>query len=98
MLIDWPDEACIRILQNTIPALGPDSRIVILDQILPLQGATFSCVSHDLSMMLFSGMDRTERQWRELLDKAGLLIVKLTLPSPEAGELSFDAMIEAVLK
>ena len=56
----------------------------------------FSSVSHDISMIAFSGMDRTEKQWRELQKVAGLSVVKLTLPSPEAGELSFDATIETM--
>lgn len=35
---DWPDKYCIRILQNTIPALKPGSRIVINDRLLPERG------------------------------------------------------------
>ena len=48
----------------------------------------------DLSMMAFGGLERTERQWRELLEGAGLTIARMDGPKP--GSLSQDGVLEAV--
>lgn len=47
-------------------------------------------------MMTFAGKERTERQWRELLEGVGLTVVKVKGPGP--GSLSLDGSIEAVLE
>ena len=47
-------------------------------------------------MMTFAGTDRTERQWRELLEAAGLTLIRIE--GPKKGSLSLDGTIEAVLR
>ncbi len=49
----------------------------------------------DISMMAFSGMERTETQWLELLKSVGLSIVRIEYP--DQGSRSPDCMIEANL-
>lgn len=49
----------------------------------------------DLTMMTFAGKERTERQWRELLEGVGLTVVRIN--GPVVGSLSLDGSIEAVL-
>ena len=71
---------------------------MIQEQVVPIQGASLLNVGMDLSMMLFSGMERSEKQWGTLLDSAGLQIVKITPPKPHKHEIAFDSMIEAVRK
>ncbi|KAL4250246.1 hypothetical protein ABKN59_003125 [Abortiporus biennis] len=34
ILHDWPDDECIQILSSLVPALGPNSRILISDQVM----------------------------------------------------------------
>lgn len=92
---DWPDETCRQILANTIAALTPNySRIVIVDQILQDNSAPAFSALMDLSMMTFGGMERTRRQWRELLERVGLTITRIDDPSPSS--LSRDGNLEAV--
>ena len=98
VLHDWPDEANRKILLHVVPALAPESRIVIQEQVVPTKGASMLNVGVDISMMLFSGMERSEKQWSALLDSAGFQIVKITPPNPPKGEIAFDSMIEAILK
>ena len=71
---------------------------MIQEQVVPVQGASLLNVGIDISMMLFSGMERSEKQWGALLDSAGLQIVKITPPKPHKHEITFDSMIEAVPK
>ena len=94
---NWPSNACRQIIANTLPALTPNfSRIIIVDQVVPNTGASAFTAFMDISMMAFGGMERTERQWRELLESAGLVIIKIENPSP--GSLSRDSVIEAMLR
>ncbi|KAK4696371.1 hypothetical protein P7C71_g1528, partial [Lecanoromycetidae sp. Uapishka_2] len=94
---NWPDVICHRILANTIDALTPNhSRIVIVDQVLPDTGASAFSAFMDLSMMTFGGMERTERQWGELLEGVGLSVVRIE--GPNAASLSRDGTVEAVLR
>ena len=98
VLHDWPDEACQKILENVKPALAPYSRVVIQDQVVPTTGATFLNVGVDIAMMIFSGMERSEKQWKTLLGSAGLEIVRILPPEPHPKEIAFFSTIEAVMK
>jgi len=91
---DWPDATCRQILQNTLPALVPGkSKLVIVDIVVPEVGASpFTCMM-DISMMAFGGMERTEKQWRALLEGVGLRIVRIE--GPKTGSLTGDSVIEA---
>ena len=70
------------------------SKLIIGDHILPDKGTPLIAACTDLTMMIFhSGMERCRRQWRDLLDSAGLEIVGFW-PPPGIG----DGIIEAMLK
>ncbi|GMG41690.1 unnamed protein product [Aspergillus oryzae var. brunneus] len=81
---DWPDYICHKILVNTISAMNAEySRILIADFVLPDTGAALLQASIDIQMMsIGSGMERSERQWRELLGAAGLEITGIWSGSP----------------
>ena len=54
------------------------SRILIDDYVLPNKGASFRGPSMDFLMMMYaSGIERTIRQWENLLGTCGLTIVKV---------------------
>lgn len=94
---NWPLGACRQILTNTLPALTPNlSRLFIIDQVVPDSGASAFTAFMDISMMAFGGMERTERQWRELLESVGLTVMRIE--SPSSDSLSRDSVIEAMLK
>ena len=70
------------------------SKLVLGEYCLPNMGAPLFAAGLDLSMMiLHSGMERSEKQWRALLEEVGLEIIGIW-PPPGNG----DAIIEAVLK
>ena len=65
------------ILANIIEALGPDSRILIDDMIVPNQNAHWQTTQLDIQMMTsLASLERTHNQWYELIGKAGLKIIK----------------------
>ncbi|GKZ17726.1 hypothetical protein AbraIFM66951_010868 [Aspergillus brasiliensis] len=92
---DWPDHICRKILVNTISAMDPEySRIIIVDFVLPDTNAPLLQSSLDIQMMsIGSGVERSERQWRELLDEAGLEITGIWNSNP-----GMESVIEAVPK
>ncbi|KAL8630485.1 hypothetical protein Q9189_003840, partial [Teloschistes chrysophthalmus] len=75
ILHDYPDEKCIEILHRTIDAMGAQSLILIDDMVLPNVGAHEHATELDLTMMsVLASMERSEIEWRNLLERAGLHI------------------------
>ncbi|TGO09619.1 hypothetical protein BTUL_0159g00040 [Botrytis tulipae] len=78
ILHDWPDDKAVIILKNLIPALGPESRILIDDMVLPNENVHWQAAQLDLTMMsALDSKERTEEQWRSLINAAGLKILKI---------------------
>ncbi|KAG9205029.1 hypothetical protein G6514_009488 [Epicoccum nigrum] len=78
ILHDWTDEDCVRILQNIVPALSSNSRIVIDEVVLPDTNVPWQCAFMDLTMMSsLGGRERSEEEWISLLSRAGLQIDEL---------------------
>jgi len=91
---DWDDESALRILGNVRQALAarPNGRLIVVDMVLPEDSQPHPGKLLDLLMLMFpGGRERTEAEWRSLLDKAGFIITKIL--STKAA----DSVIEAVL-
>ncbi|KAL3429528.1 S-adenosyl-L-methionine-dependent methyltransferase [Aspergillus tetrazonus] len=74
---------CLQILQNTICAMGPDSRILIVDFVLPDIDTPLFQSSLDIQMMcLGSGVERSRSEWANLLGRVGLEIRGVWSVSP----------------
>lgn len=58
--------------------MSPGSSLLIDDWVLPDVGAPLAGASEDMFMLLLlSGMERSERQWKAVLNSAGLEIKKI---------------------
>ncbi|KAI9039782.1 putative O-methyltransferase [Aspergillus affinis] len=78
VLHDFPDESCVKILQNIIPAMTSESRILIDETVLPDTNVSWQATMGDLYMMFMAGgKERSERQWRDLAGSAGLQVTHL---------------------
>lgn len=54
------------------------SKLIINDIVIPATGATRFQTQSDMTMMAFLGaMERTEAQWRHIIDEAGLKVVSI---------------------
>lgn len=74
----WPDDLCKDVLGRVRDAMTPGySRLLINDHVVPATGAHWETSALDILMMtLHSAKERTEAQWRHLLeDVAGLRIL-----------------------
>lgn len=77
VLHDWPDKQARQILSNVKDAMSADSILLISENVLPETGVTLFSASTDLIMMgNFAALERTEAQFRTLLDSVGLELVK----------------------
>ncbi|KAL3458168.1 S-adenosyl-L-methionine-dependent methyltransferase [Aspergillus heterothallicus] len=77
VLHDWNDEDCVKILKATIPAMRPNSRIVIDEVVLPDGKIPWQAAWLDIVMATSVGTtERTRSEWEALLQAAGLRIVE----------------------
>ncbi|CAG8054166.1 unnamed protein product [Penicillium salamii] len=90
---DWPDHICQKILLNTAAAMDPTySRIIIVDFVLPDTNAGRMQSAMDIQMMsIGAGVERSKRQWTELLASVGLRINGIWNFSP-----GMESIIEVV--
>ncbi|KAK8108548.1 hypothetical protein PG984_014349 [Apiospora sp. TS-2023a] len=69
------DAELVQLLKQIVPAMAPDSKVLIAENILSDdgEGTAFSTVT-DMIMLCIGGKERTERGFREVLDRAGLTV------------------------
>jgi hypothetical protein len=72
VLHDWTDEQCRAILRNSRKALAPAGRLLVLEMLIPEDGAWHPSVWSDLGMMVLTGgRERGAAEFRALLGDAG---------------------------
>ena len=74
---------------------SPSSKLIIIDLVLPRTNAGPFETLMDLQMIAFGGMERTEKQWRDLLEGEGLRIERFV--KLEAGTQIPEHLIECVV-
>ncbi|KAK3173586.1 hypothetical protein OEA41_006918 [Lepraria neglecta] len=79
ILHDWPDDQCKKLLGHVVDAMGPDSRLLIADTVIPdrVQREDLYCYWMDMTMLTFAGKERSEADWRDLFESVGLDLVKV---------------------
>jgi len=78
VLHNWDDERALTILGNIKRAMLPESRLVIIEILLPEGNEPNLGFLTDLNLLaLFGGKERTERETRELLSTAGFSIERI---------------------
>jgi hypothetical protein len=95
ILHDWSNYKSIEILKNVVEAMKPGySKLYIHEMIVPETQVPPYIAMLDMTMMCFNaGLERTARQWKELLAEVGLEVVKVW-PPPEEGA---GGVVEAIL-
>ncbi|KAJ8132202.1 hypothetical protein O1611_g1425 [Lasiodiplodia mahajangana] len=93
ILHDWPDAECIKILKITAAAMAPGySKLLLSEFVLPSKNTPLYPALLDVNMMaVLNGMERTEAQFTELLDAAGLRVVRFWSIGSEV-----EGLVEAV--
>jgi hypothetical protein len=72
VLHDWPDEACIRLLRNLRRVIPDGARLLVIEALLPTEpGPAFAKLTDVEMLVLTGGRERTEREYRALLERSG---------------------------
>ena len=83
---DWSEEQCLTILGHCRQAMHPESRLLIIEMVLPAGNTPHPGKMLDMMMLVGpGGQERTEPEYAALLAKAGL---KLTRVVPTASPVS----------
>ncbi|KAG7294536.1 hypothetical protein NEMBOFW57_004611 [Staphylotrichum longicolle] len=79
VLHDWPDETARQILQQLVPAMEKGySRLLIHEHVVSSERPSARVTVLDITMMAFlAAAERTEEQWRDLVESVGLRVVKI---------------------
>jgi hypothetical protein len=86
ILHDWGDERSIQILRRCREAMGNDVRLLVVDAVVPPGNDPHPSKIMDMLMMvLVEGQERTEQEFGELFQQAGLRLTKVI---PTASVLS----------
>ena len=85
---DWDDERSVAILRTCRSAMRASARLLIVEVVVPDRPGTSPLdqmiASTDLNMMVVTGgKERTESQYRALLDAAGFTLARI-VPTPAA--------------
>jgi len=69
---DWSDEECTTLLRNCHHALKPTGKILLVEMVIPSDNSPSMAQAMDMNMLvLLTGKERTESQYRDLLTAAG---------------------------
>ncbi|MCK9276065.1 MAG: acetylserotonin O-methyltransferase [Syntrophales bacterium] len=83
ILHDWPDERCRAILANCRYAMKKESRLLIIEMIVPPGNEPSVAKLLDLEMLVMTGgRERTEAEFKSLLESSGFKLSRI-LPAKE---------------
>ena len=71
---DWSDDNAKKILDSLKQAMASHSKLLICDVVVPDYRPHPRKVMRDLNMLLVGGMERSQEQWRALLEGNGFVI------------------------
>jgi hypothetical protein len=75
---DWSEDQCLSILGNCRRAMKSSARLLIIEMVLPTDDTAHPGKMLDMIMLsLTGGQERTEPEYRALLEKAGFRLTRL---------------------
>ena len=91
---DWSESQCLTILGNCRRAMKPDSRLLLIEMVLPPGNTPHPGKVLDMMMLVGpGGQERTEPEYGKLLEKAGF---RLTRVVPTESAVSVIEAVPAV--
>lgn len=95
VLHDWPDKPALEALRHIRKAMASDSILLINEHVMP-EGANVPALSAtlDIHMMeVFSSLERTEKQWVDLLEKAEFKVTQVWRSDADFRTAVFEATL-----
>lgn len=100
ILHDWGDEESVKIIENLVGALKKGySRVLFNEIVVNEENPTLAATNMDMMMLAHLNVrERTEGEWRRLLEKGGLRVVKIhnypgVAESVIEAELAWDGLV-----
>ncbi|KAL5614136.1 hypothetical protein FOVSG1_003199 [Fusarium oxysporum f. sp. vasinfectum] len=96
LLLDYPDTKVVEILKNTVSAMGPESRLIINEMLVPDRvtvGDQQMAYLFDIILLAMSGRERSLSEYRRIFGGIGLELLK-----EHRSEGSQTIMLETRLK
>jgi hypothetical protein len=94
VLHNWPEKQATRILSNIRAAMKPGySRLYIHESVVAERASDLrsGLATSDINMMAhFAALERTKRQWEELLERVGLKFMEFHERYPGSGIIEVD--------
>lgn len=83
VLHDWSDDQCGEILARTKEAMKPGySKLLLNENVILSTNASWRVTALDLSLFaLLGARERAEKDWRSLIEGAGLKICRIWSPA-----------------
>lgn len=76
---DWPDAECVRILRNIRRVIPASGRLLVIETVVPDGNDPSPSKLFDMFMMLLpDGQERSEAQFRAILDASGFALTGIT--------------------
>lgn len=100
ILHDWPTEDAVKILSQLVPVLGKDSRILVIDSVMPDPGTVplqreRILRAQDLTMLhSFNGQERAAEDWKEIFHQVDKRLELSAIKQPVGSDM---ACMELVL-
>ncbi|KAF7190671.1 O-methyltransferase bik3, partial [Pseudocercospora fuligena] len=101
ILHNWNSDDCVRILSRIVPAMGPNSHLLVAEFVLPKPGNMLSVEErffrlYDINMMvLFNAMERDLAAWEGILQRADRRLKVKAVSRPLGSSYSLiDVMLE----
>lgn len=81
---DWDDQRGIAILSNCRRTMAPGSKLLLLESVFPSEAQpAISHIIMDLVMLaIYGGQERTQAEYEQLLERAGLRLTRTVPVSP----------------
>ncbi len=84
VLHDWPDDQCGIILKNCYKAMKPESKLLIVEMIVPTGNEPSIAKLLDLEMLVITGgKERTKKEFEALLESSGFKLLRV-IPTLES--------------
>ena len=94
VLHNWPDEDALRLLREVRSAMPPGGRLFVFEELLGQRDGAGAASPMDLLLLvMLSGWDRTEAEYRDLLGAAGFTVTAVRPPPLRARQA--ESVIEA---
>lgn len=90
---DWDDEKSLLILRNCRRAMRDDSKLLLVEMIIPEDDSPFFGKFLDLNMLVnFGGKERTEKEYRNLLSAGGFQLVQIVPTGTPASLIEMEML------